>query len=96
MLNLPNITKDLNLDIAGKQVPQISTQLFGSSSNFRELFTLTGISPMDPQKAIDQTGIIKEVDKLQKQAGVVGTKALETFSLLKKQVADKVKIDWLN
>jgi hypothetical protein len=95
-MNLPNITKDLNLDIIGKQVPQISTELFGSSSNFRELFTLTGISPMDPQKAIDQTGIIKEVDKLQKQAGVVGTKALETFSLLKKQAADMVKIDWLN
>jgi hypothetical protein len=95
-MNLPNITQDLNLDIVGKQVPQISTQLFGSSSNFRELFSLTGISPMDPQKAIDQTGIIKEVDKLQKQAGVVGTKALETFSLLKKQAADMVKIDWLN
>ena len=95
-MNLPNITKDLNLDTIGKQAPQISTQLFGSSSNFRELFTLTGISPMDPQKAIDQTGIIKEVDKLQKQAGVVGTKALETFSLLKKQAADMVKIDWLN
>lgn len=95
-MNLPNITKDLNLDIIGKQVPQISTQLFGSSSNFRELFALTGISPMDPQKVIDQTGILKEVDKLQKQAGVVGTKALETFSLLKKQAADVVKIDWLN
>lgn len=95
-MNLPNITKDLNLDIIGKQVPQISTQLFGSSSNFRELFTLTGISPMDPQKIIDQTGILKEVDKLQKQAGVVGTKALETFSLIKKQAADIVKIDWLN
>jgi len=96
MLNLPNITKDLSLDVIGKQVPQISTQIFGSSSNFRELFTLTGISPMDPQKAIDQTGVIKEVDKLQKQAGVVGARALETFSLLKKQVADLVKIDWLN
>lgn len=95
-MNLPNITKDLNLDIIGKQVPQISTELFGSSTSFRELFTLTGISPMDPQKVIDQTGIIKEVDKLQKQAGVVGAKALETFSLLKKQVADVVKIDWLN
>ncbi len=95
-MNLPNITKDLNLDIVGKQVPQISTQIFGSSSNFRELFTLTGISPLDPQKVIDQTGIIKEVDKLQKQAGVVGTKALETFSLLKKQAADMIKIDWLN
>ena len=95
-MNLPNITKDLNLDIVGKQVPQISTQLFGSSSNFRELFTLTGISPMDPQKVIDQTGIIKEVEKLQKQAGVVGTKALETFSQLKKQAADVIKIDWLN
>jgi hypothetical protein len=95
-MNLPNITKDQNLDIIGKQVPQISTQMFGSSSNFRELFTLTGISPMDPQKVIDQTGIIKEVDKLQKQAGVVGSKALETFSLLKKQAADMVKIDWLN
>ena len=95
-MNLPNITKDQNLDIIGKQVPQISTQMFGSSSNFRELFNLTGISPMDPQKVIDQTGVIKEVDKLQKQAGVVGTKALETFSLLKKQAADMIKIDWLN
>jgi hypothetical protein len=96
MLNLPGISKELNLNIIGKQVPQISTEIFGTSSNFRELFTLTGISPMDPQKAIDQTGIVKEIDKLQKQAGVVGTKALETFSLLKKQVADVIKIDWLN
>lgn len=96
MLNLPSITKDINLDIIGKCVPQISTQMFGSSSNFRELYSLTGISPLDPQKVIDQTGIIKEVEKLQKQAGVVGTKALETFSLLKKQVADTVKIHWLH
>jgi hypothetical protein len=95
-MQLPNITKELNLDIIGKQVPQISTQLFGSSSNFRELAKLTGISPLDPQAIIDKTGIIKEAQQLQKQAGVVGAKAIETFSQLKKQAADVVKIDWLN
>lgn len=96
MLNLPRISKGVDLSIIGKQTPQISTEIFGSSSNFRELANLTGLSPLDPQKVIDQTGVIKEIEKLQKQAGVVGTKALETFSVLKKQVADLVKIDWLN
>jgi hypothetical protein len=57
---------------------------------------LVGISPLDPQKIINQTGIIKEVEKLQEQAGVVGAKALETFSQLKKEAAGVVKIDWLN
>jgi hypothetical protein len=95
-MNLPNISGIKELDITGKSVPQISTQLFGSSSNFRELADLVGISPLDPQKIINQTGIIKEVEKLQEQAGVVGAKALETFSQLKKEAAGVVKIDWLN
>lgn len=93
----PNLTKLPELDIKGKQLPQISTLLTGNASGFREVAEKFGITPFDPQSLIDQTGILTQVQDFQKQIGVIGTEAIGKFSKLK-EVAKNVGVtlDWLN
>ena len=93
---LQNITKLPDLDVIGKQVTQISTEMFGSSGDFRELFKLTGISPITPQTAIDAIGKIPEVQKLQTLAGKLSGDLSKFTEIVKKANSDIVKIDWLN
>lgn len=85
------------LDIIGKQTPRIATELFGSATRFRELAEKSKITPFDTQSVINQIGQIPEVQKLQKEVGVIGSNALKEFSKLKETAkAAGVKVDWLN
>lgn len=93
----PSITNLPALDIIGKQTPRIATELFGSATRFRELAEKSQVTPFTLQSVINQVGQIPDVQKLQKEVGVIGANALKEFSNLKETIKSTgVKIDWLN
>ena len=94
---LPKITSLPSLDVIGKQTPRIATELLGSASRFRELAEKARITPFTAESVISQIGQIPDVQRIQKEVGVIGANALKELSQLKKTVKDSgIKIDWLN
>jgi hypothetical protein len=97
---IPKLVKqvDKGFSVVGKRVPQIATQLTGYASGFRQVADRFGISPFDPQPAIDRLGKLEgDIKRWQKEVGAIGEKAIGYYSQVQ-SVAKKVgvKIDWLN
>lgn len=78
-----------------KSVPQLAAEIFGSSSNFRELFDLYEISPFDPQQKIDGLLKIESVREARESIGVIGEQVIEVIGNLKSVANDPIVLDWL-
>jgi hypothetical protein len=96
MLFSPKIITDAQVDIVGKQISKISTQLTGYSSGFREVANRFGITPFTPQTKINTKGILTGIKQFQREVNLVGVESLATFSRVQKVAQDVIKIDWLN
>jgi hypothetical protein len=97
---LPKLLKkvDSGFDVVGKGTAKIATQLTGYAGGFRSVASKFGITPFDPQPAIDRIGKLGgDIKQWQKEVGAVGEKAIGYYSQVQ-SVAKKVgvKIDWLN
>lgn len=97
---IPKLVKsvDKGFSVVGKGTAQIATQLTGYASGFRSVAKQFGITPFDPQPAIDRIGRLEgDIKKWQKEVGAIGEQAIGYYS--KVQTVAKqagVKIDWLN
>lgn len=89
-VNLPS-----NISVIGKPTYQIATEMFGNSSDFRELFKLSGITPFDPQSKIDKLGKLESVMGVGIKLDALNKSGMEAFTQIQKAANDVVKLDWL-
>ena len=93
---LPKITKLPNISTLGKTAAQLSTEIFGSTSNFRELDKYFSINPFTELSKINGFKELQNIPEIQKLVGLGQEQITKTLTDIKTVVKDKISLDWLN
>ena len=93
---LPKITKLPSISTLGKTASQLSTEIFGSTSAFRELDKYFDINPFTEISKINGLKELTNIPEVQKLVGLGQEQITKTLTEIKTVIKDKISLDWLN
>ncbi len=76
-------------------ISQLSTQILGNPTNFRELAKLLNVTPFDPSEKLNRLMEIKSVKELRDSIGKLEDSANTVLASVQKVADDPVVMDWL-